>query len=230
MHEARDDERLRRLAADYNLPPATPREEMWAAIEAGIAGAASRAPSAPADVVPIERSRTPTWPGRRVDWRWAAAAGIVLALGVGIGRMTAPPREAHTPGAEPSFVEEPEGPSSDPFRVAAAEHLGASEALLTLLREDAREGRLDRRVGSWGRSLLVETRLLLDSPAGVDPSLRELLEDLEMILAQVVVLSEDGVEDGERGREELVLIARGVEEQDVLSRIQAALPAVDPAL
>jgi len=51
-----------------------------------------------------------------------------------------------------------------------------------------------------------------------------------MILAQVVVLSEDGVEDGERGREELVLIARGVEEQDVLSRIQAALPAVDPAL
>jgi hypothetical protein len=66
--------------------------------------------------------------------------------------------------------------------------------------------------------------MLLDSPASSDPELKTLLEDLELLLAQISLLGEDDVA-GARGPEELQLIAQGIETQDVLPRIQAALPA-----
>jgi hypothetical protein len=109
--------------------------------------------------------------------------------------------------------------------IAAFQHLSRSESLLSLVSADAKQGRVDRDVGNWGRDLLLETRLLLDSRSVTDPAVRELLEDLELILAQVAVLSGGGVGGEARAREELHLVAEGLEDRDVLSRIQAVIPA-----
>jgi hypothetical protein len=110
------------------------------------------------------------------------------------------------------------------LRVAAVEHLGRSETLLRMVRADGRSGRVDPAVGTWARGLLTETRLLLDSPGKQDPAMRELLEDLELVLMQIVGVSRVDQADEPRMREELTLALEGIEQREVLSRIQAVVP------
>jgi hypothetical protein len=213
-------------ARAYNDPPGTPSDEMWRGIEA-------RLPGTEGAVVSLADARARR--ARRSPLRWlgpAVAAAAVLVVGIGIGRLTAPAGEGPVGPVARAAVEGEEGsttglPStpSPAVRAATFEHLGRSESLLALVRADARSGRLEGDVGQWGRGLLAETRLLLNSPAADDPAMRELLEDLELILAQVAVLHDGGGPGAERAREELEIIARGLEERDVLSRIQAVLPA-----
>lgn len=210
-------------ARAYNDPPGTPRDEMWSAIEA-------RLPGSDGGVISLADARDRR--GRRGPVRWvgpAVAAAAVLVVGIGIGRLTAPAGDGAVARAEvEKEVGPPAGLPSTPstaVRTATFEHLGRSESLLALLRADARSGRVEGDVGQWGRGLLAETRLLLNSSAADDPAMRELLEDLELILAQVAVLHDGAGPGGERAREELEIIARGLEERDVLSRIQAVLPA-----
>ena len=123
-----------------------------------------------------------------------------------------------------SAADGPTTPVQPALRAVTLDHLGRSGSLLALVRADARAGRAETDVGRWGRDLLAETRLLLDSRAADDPALRTLLEDLELILAQVAVLDGGGAAP-ERTRQELEIIARGLDARDVLSRIEAALPA-----
>ncbi len=112
MDEERiDPEVTEMLRGRYNPPPATPREEMWAAIQA-------RLEPRTATVHSLEEARAKRRPA---SWRrlgWLAAAAAVLVLGIGIGRMSAPTG----PGAAPvaAFV------TSDPGvqRAAAVNHLG----------------------------------------------------------------------------------------------------------
>ena len=89
--EERIDEIIRNAASDYNRPPATPRDEMWTAIQGAqksagprlhiAAGGASR--SAP------EGYRTASRFSPKFMWiGMAAAAAFLLATGVGIGRWT----------------------------------------------------------------------------------------------------------------------------------------------
>jgi hypothetical protein len=225
-HDRNDsDERLRGLADGYHRPPATPREEMWTAIRARIAESGSVAPPVgdgsdrAAVVVPIGSARrAQRW---SLPWLSTAAAAALVAIGFALGRFTGP---RFGGSAELPPVAAAPAAGDEAFRTAATEHLARSEALLTLVRTDARAGRVDRAVGDWGSRLLLETRLLLDSPAGSDPELKPVLEDLELLLAQVALLGQDQVEGG-RGREELRLIAQGMETQDMLPRIQAVLPA-----
>jgi hypothetical protein len=63
---------------------------------------------------------------------------------------------------------------------------------------------------------LTRTRLLLDSPAANDPTMRNLLEDLELVLAQVVHL------ENNQSRTELDLINRALEQRDVIPRLRTA--------
>ena len=77
--------------------------------------------------------------------------------------------------------------------------------------------------GPWARELLVTTRLMLDSPAREDAELRQLLEDLEFVLAQIAEYVE------QRDGAELELIERDLQEQDVLLRLQAELAVSDPS-
>ncbi len=67
--------------------------------------------------------------------------------------------------------------------------------------------------------MLTETRLLLDSPAGADPAIRALLEDLELVLAQLVRIGEGSTPQGD-----LALIEGAVRERQLLHRIRAILP------
>ncbi len=93
------------------------------------------------------------------------------------------------------------------------------------MRADARDGRVDPAMGEWARVLLSQTRLLLDSPNTTDPAMRDLLGDLELVLVQVVRVTEvEGVDQG-RARSEMNLALQGLEERDVLPRIQAVVPA-----
>jgi len=54
-------------------------------------------------------------------------------------------------------------------------------------------------------------------PAASDPRFKELLQDLELVLAQIARLH------GDRGHEEIELIKDAVEERDVVPRIHSAV-------
>ena len=77
----------------------------------------------------------------------------------------------------------------------------------------------ERRIASAAaRQLLAGNRLLLDSPAARDAPTRRLLEDLELVLAQIAQLS-----PGSPG-EDLKLIREGIERGDVIPRLRSAVP------
>ena len=209
MSDKRMNDMLEELRGSYHAPPETPRDDMWAVIEAGLAGAA-------APVVSMEDARRRLRPAWHRPAGWAAAAAAVLVMGVGIGRMTAP---VGTTVAAAAFSSK-----ERVVRTATAEHLGRTEALLTLVKADARGGTLDPVVGPWAATLLTGTRLLLDTPDGVDASTRELLEDLELVLIQIVVVTEAEEINGAPAGMELDLAMRGLENREVLPRIQAFLP------
>lgn len=198
MTEERFERLLREAAQDYHRPPATPREEMWQGI------AARRA---------ARRQRAATW---RPVLRWGVGIAAVLALGIGIGRWTAEPRRTG-----PAPVAAAGGGDRGPlaYRVAAAQYLTRTEALLTGFRSEARSGQADAQFARQARDLLGTTRLMLDSPAAQDGRLKGLLEDLELVLAQIAQLPPRG------DTEEVQLINQGLEQRSVLLRLRTANPA-----
>jgi hypothetical protein len=212
-----DDDAVRRAARGYHEPPPTPREAMWSAIEARLGE---------------ERGPSRTRFARRSAGGWvglAVAASAILALGVGLGRVSAPTSTTSpSVASDPTTSGTPERNAPAGVRLVAERHLEASESLLRLVQADARAGHVDAQVGGWARGLLLETRMLLDSDASRDPVLRELLQDLELLFAQVAML--DGTDTPERARTELDLIAGGLHEQSMMTRIQSALPAAAAGL
>jgi hypothetical protein len=193
----------------YHVPGETPKEAIWDVIEQGLAAAPDEGVL---DLTVARKSRSLR---QSRYFGWSAAAAAVLALGIGIGRMSSPGTTA-TPVANTS------GDMPSSLQFAAAEHFGRTESLLTMVRSDARQGQVDPMTGTWARGLLVQTRMLMDARTGDDPVMIELLEDLELVLAQVVGLAEGGVIEGDRTRTELDLALRGVEERELLPRLQAA--------
>jgi len=194
MTDDRIDQRLRDLARDYHRPPATPREELWARIAA--ARAARR--SAPRILV------------LRPWLRWGLAAAAVLVLGIALGRITAPTGQVAAQADSTGAVA---------YQIAATQYLTRTEALLASFRAEARTGRLDAQFAGQARDLLTTTRLMMDSPAARDPRLKTLLDDLEVVLAQIAQ-----VPSGRTG-EDVDLITQGIEQRSVLLRLQTAVPA-----
>jgi hypothetical protein len=205
MHDdAELDERLKQAAAEYHRPPEPPRKAMWEAIQRGRQAAR-----------PPERGRVLAFPRRWVPW--AAAAAAVLAVGIGIGRLTL---SRPSTGA-PAIASAPEGPRKreTAYRLVTVEHLGQAEAFLTLFRASVRSGGDERLASATARQLLANNRLLLDSPAGQDRKTRLLLEDLELVLAEIAQLSP------EPRSGDLELIREGIERGGVLSRLRTVVPA-----
>jgi hypothetical protein len=93
-----------------------------------------------------------------------------------------------------------------------------------MVRADARTGWLDPAVAPWARSLLAQTRLLLDARGDADPELDPLLSELELVLMQIVGVTE-AAGDESRMRTELDLAVGGMDDREVLTRIRAVLPA-----
>jgi hypothetical protein len=200
MDEDELDPLLRDAARAYHEPPEPPREEMWRAIQAERR---------------LERARRPAV-RRWLPWGMAAAA--MLALGVGIGRLSVPPAPGGPAPATPVATTGPRV-NETAYRLATLEHLEQSEAFLTLFRTSVQRGGQTRLASATARQLLASNRLLLDSPAGQDRRTRVLLEDLELVLAEIAQLTPEA-SPGDRE-----LIREGIERGGVLSRLRTVVPA-----
>jgi hypothetical protein len=286
--EDRIDEIIRSAASDYNRPPATPRDEMWSAILA--------ARSAPGPRLHVAAGG---WPsgytaarrfGAKYAWiGMAAAAVLLIATGIGIGRYTnrttastvhgnpvqviannpAPASvpsdpEIGAPAPTPTTTTEPAPAASssqsqqptqrtreqirqDPhlrvikpvnpnryasapgnqgaplnsnvYQVAMVRHLADADALLSSFSLGSRDAAMNAQFAGWAKGLLSNTRLLLDSPAGDDPRRAKLLQDLELVLAQIVQLAPDA------RAEDRQLIEGSILEGHVMTRLRTAIPA-----
>lgn len=233
----RIDDLMAELAREYNEPPEPPRDAMWERIvaarveraeEAQPADRAGRAElaegtaeaegSADKDVLRFRHARSIRRrfrPARPL--RLAAGIAAVLALGIGLGRLTV---KEGPPAAPPATVATAAPQvNQQAYRLVTTEHLSQSEAFLTLFRASVR-GRGDERLASaTARQLLANNRLLLDSPAGSDPRTRLLLQDLELVLAEIAQLSPRPTSH------DLQLITEGLEEGGVITRLRTAVPA-----
>jgi hypothetical protein len=102
------------------------------------------------------------------------------------------------------------------YKLAAAQTFGQADALLTSLRADPpTDTAAMNRLSAWAREVLSSTRLLMDSPAGRDPATTQLLGDLELVLVQIVQLSDENDDPAARK-----LIEDAVRRHDVLPRIR----------
>ncbi len=106
----RFEEFLKTAAQEYHRPPGTPREAMWARIEA-----ARRART---------EIRAPQYPGRHW-WRWVTGIAAILLLGIAIGRFSV--RPAPTVGVAPT----PDRGVAADTRVAVASRPGAPAGVKT---------------------------------------------------------------------------------------------------
>lgn len=234
--EDRLDAMLRDAARDYNAPPATPKAELWERIAAERAVRQSGGQAD--DVIPF---RPPVRLTARPSFRLGVGIAALLALGVAIGRITAPGNPAG-PGAAPAGTQVATAPTStgttttpaatepagsDPrtsepsdrgtvaAQFATVQHLGQVESFLT----EFNTAQAARDFSGQAQDLLSTTRLLLDSRRLTDVRTRKLLEDLELVLVQIATLNPRD------RREELGFIADGLAQSHLRTRIRNALPA-----
>jgi hypothetical protein len=251
MNDDQMDELLIQGARDYNEPNAVPRDEMWARIaEARRAAAAPKA--AP-----------------KKAWQWigiAAAAAIVLAVGITIGRRI----ERDAPAGISPIAQAPAMPDSQlptvvakkdtpvaakndtvipqlrdetrktersvrdlattrsntaqpdlAYRLVMLRHIAGSEAMITAFRASARRGEVDKQIADWARELLGTTRMLEASPVTADPTMKRLLDDLDLVLMQIAQYTTRGT----MNTEELDLIEESINKRGVIAKLRSTLPA-----
>ena len=206
MTEKQFEEFLQETVEDYNRPPEVPQEAMWARIEE------SRHASRPAGKVVFLAS----------PWlRWGVGLAATLALGIGIGMNL----DRSVPGAQTVAAVDPEPATESPagdgdiYQLVALGHLSRTEAFLSMFRTDVRAGRTDYQVANPARELLSTTRLLQGSQTIRDQRLRDLLDELELVLVQIAQLRSDL--DGE----EAELVTQAIDQRSVLLRLRAAADA-----
>lgn len=209
MFDDRMDDLLRDSSREYNEPPETPREEMWAKIAAAReTEKTGKTEGAATPVIPLRPLR---------PLRWAAGIAAVLAIGIGLGRLSIDKPE---PVAAPvAAVGETPRVNAAAYNLATTDHLSQSEAFLTLFRASVRRGGNEQLASATARQLLATNRLLLDSPAATDARTRLLLQDLELVLAEIAQLS-----PRPRSRD-VDLITEGLEQGGVMSRLRTAVPS-----
>lgn len=206
------------IAPSLNAPKRIPRDEMWAKIQAAQQAHLEAQAGRIAGVTPL----------RRGHWRLMSLVAAALLLGVAIDRYGLRATDDQSAAITAEAPAEADG--RDParvYRMAAAQTLTQAEALLTAYRAEAAPASNPADVvqlGRWGRDVLGSTRLLIDSPAGQDPQLRALLDDLELVLVQIVQLSGRPLDPTDRE-----LIDRALQDRNLLPRIRTAVPAGDHA-
>jgi hypothetical protein len=194
------DEVLNDAVRTYRPPPDAALDAIWSRVETEAFTAQ-----------PVKRA-----PGWRV---FAGAIAATLVLGVLIGRGTAN-HDLSAPLASSSSrtpAQLASTPAADPYQQTTQEFLGRTAVLLAALPGPGKPGINDEKRTEQARQLLATTRLLLDSPVGHEPRMKDLLEDLELVLAQVARLQP------QRPGEALTLINEALEERDVVPRIRSAV-------
>jgi len=148
-------------------------------------------------------------------WWTVSAAAALVAAGVVIGI-----------GIRPALVKQTRIVVTATTRAnmaqITADHFAASQRLLMTMasqNDGSRSSTNDAALVGRARALLSTTQILLDSPAGVDPSKRQLLSDLELVLVQIVQLAPEPLQ-GDRE-----LVARAIAERRMIRRLQLATPA-----
>ncbi|MFN2400389.1 MAG: hypothetical protein ABR543_17380 [Gemmatimonadaceae bacterium] len=210
------DRAMSEAAGSYRVAPDPPLDEMWAEIERAHFDTRAR---------PGLRRRLSAW---LVPAMGIAAA---LVLGVGIGRYLMPARASNqirlaaadsTPVGWPRMIVSPDAGADiatlarGPYEDVTTAYFGETVALLGAFPGETSDGRANTRFVAQAGELLTTTRLLIDSPAGADPEMRVLLEDLELVLAQIARMR------NARGNTELDLIASALDQGDVLPRLRSA--------
>ena len=199
MTDERFENLMKDAAATYRTPPDAPLDEMWVEIERQAPGFRQRAAGG-------------RWQ-RLAASRWAALAATLI-LGIAIGRVSL--RQTTAPATSTVAKATTDSAMAEPYQLATSKYLGQTAALLIALPTNTSAAHPDSQFVARAGDLLSTTRLLLDSPAAKDPSMRGLLEDLEMVLAQVVHLQNN------QNKTELDLIHQALDKRDVIPRLRVA--------
>lgn len=219
-HDTPLDPRLRELIENYREAPRPLDEARRERIFAGVQARRATARARTQHHSRAARRGTP----RVMPW---IAAAAVLVIGIGIGRVLPTERDA-APRLDPASSDAPrfsQETSEALYLLAARDYLARTTTLLTEFRQAAAQPtpELDATPGNgtvrWAGELLLETRLLLDSPASENQRIARLLRDLELILAEIVQLA-----DSASPREREVL-RKSLEERSVFLRLQQEIPA-----
>jgi hypothetical protein len=209
MDDQELERRLSELKETWRTPRNPPLEQLWPAIEAR--------------AFPVEGPRRP--------WRWTRtllplAATLVLGFGLGqlspaLLRNSEPLPVERAGAATPAIAANntaPQGAETAPFVGIATDYLERVTALLvTLADASPRNSQLAEYSTRQARDLLATTRLLMDSPQASDPHLQELLDDLELVLAQIVRLPHRAAAP------DVYLIDQAVDQREVLPRLRELL-------
>lgn len=220
MNEAELDRLIERESRSYNEPPPPPLDAMWSVVAARDWTRADDGDNGHDGTAGIERTKHGRLRRWVTDRRFQAAA--VLLIGIGIGRLPVWHRlgsaASGSSASRPAVAARPDTGLVGPYQVATSRYLGQTAALLIALPTDAHHMDVaeNQRFTARAGDLLTTTRLLLDSPAADDPSMRNLLEDLELVLAQVVRLHDAPT------RTDLDLIHQALDQREVLPRLTTA--------
>ncbi len=208
------DPNLAELARAYHQPPVPPREQLWARI-------------AEARQIPVTPLRS-AW-RRTLPFLIPAAAAAAVLLAFAIGRMSVRPapiiagRSGVNGGGRAGVNGDGRAGTPAPTvaqRITTGDHLGRVEVFLTGFRAEARSGKSDAVAPEDARRLLAATRILLDSPGGRDARIQPLLEDLELVLAEIAQLPVEAERD-------VNLITTGLDRRGTIARLRSVVPTGD---
>ena len=199
-----NDQEIERGLADlketWRKPGSPPLDEMWAVIDRE------------AFTRPV---RTPApWTRRLLP------LAATLVLGFGIGQIAPRLSGGSGPGAGVSpapLAMASAASEGEPFVGVATDYLERVTALLVTLAGDPGRGQPAGYSATQARDLLTTTRLLMDSPAPMQPNLRALLEDLELVLAQIARLP------ARPEAPDVYLIDQALDQREVIPRLRVYL-------
>jgi len=204
MNDQDIERRLAGLRDSWRVPEEPlPLNQMWTAIERE------------AFTTPVRTAR---------PWiRTMLPLAAMLVLGFGIGQIA--PRLGPAAAADPVSALGGDGgqpaeyataSEAPPFAGVATDYLARVPALLVTLASESSRQPAQYSAGQ-ARDLLTTTRLLMDTPYQLDPSLRTLLEDLELVLAQIARLP------ARPTAPDVYLIDQALDHREVIPRLRVYL-------
>jgi len=200
MNEPDIERGLAQLKETWRVAGPPPLDRMWEAIEPTAFTAPARTPS-----------------------RWLRTLlplAAMLVIGFGLGRFAQAPGRTPADGlVETGLTAVPAAASSEarPFVGVATNYLERVTALLLTLAGESSRGQPVEYKASQARDLLATTRLLMDSPDPIEPQLRVLLEDLELVLAQIARLP------ARPEAPDVYLIDQALDQREVIPRLRVYL-------
>jgi hypothetical protein len=201
------DDFLRREVKGYNAPVVPPpADAIWSRIEQDVAEA-------------IRPASGRTNRQRRLWIPIGAGIAAALLIGVAVGRWTAsqPVTSALVVATSPAASDD-SARSAAHARAVTLDHLADAEVFITTVRADLKAGRSDAKRAERSRELLARTRLLLGPSADRSPAVEQLLQDLELLLAEIAALPPS------RPSMDVRLLDESMREGNILPRIRATLP------